>query len=206
MPPRLRYAAYKASTFVPRPNTTCQCSCRNAFHKSRSSNTRGIATSTRRNNEMEVESADRPRWRHTPPAMVAPVRLRPRVPFNDYIVNEDPRRLDQVYQNILGNGQHRLLTEEVRWLAVTHKSFDQGRRGYNDRLAFFGELHRLFAEKLIILISLLYRQEDSGSTDFTGPPQLANKYSDSSTSSRLVYTNAFRASSVKFSAAIKRGK
>ena len=31
-----------------------------------------------------------------------------------------------------------MLTDEVKWLAVTHKSFDHGRRGYNDRLAFFG--------------------------------------------------------------------
>lgn len=31
-----------------------------------------------------------------------------------------------------------MLTDEVKWLAITHKSFDQGRRGFNDRLAFFG--------------------------------------------------------------------
>ena len=31
-----------------------------------------------------------------------------------------------------------MLTEEVKWLAVTHKSFDHGKRGYNDRLAFLG--------------------------------------------------------------------
>lgn len=32
-----------------------------------------------------------------------------------------------------------MLTDEVKWLAVTHKSFDHGRRGFNDRLAFLGQ-------------------------------------------------------------------
>jgi large subunit ribosomal protein L15 len=31
-----------------------------------------------------------------------------------------------------------MLSEEVKWLAITHKSFDQGRRGFNDRLANMG--------------------------------------------------------------------
>jgi large subunit ribosomal protein L15 len=31
-----------------------------------------------------------------------------------------------------------VLGEETKWLAVTHKSFEQGARGFNDRLAFFG--------------------------------------------------------------------
>lgn len=31
-----------------------------------------------------------------------------------------------------------MLSEETKWLAVTNKSFDAGRRGFNDRLAFFG--------------------------------------------------------------------
>ena len=32
-----------------------------------------------------------------------------------------------------------MLSEETKWLAVTHKSFDHGRRGFNDRLAFLGK-------------------------------------------------------------------
>lgn len=32
-----------------------------------------------------------------------------------------------------------MLSEETKWLAVTNKSFDAGRRGFNDRLAFFGK-------------------------------------------------------------------
>lgn len=39
---------------------------------------------------------------------------------------------------MLGEGGDKILSEEVKWLAVTHKSFDQGRRGFNDRLAFIG--------------------------------------------------------------------
>lgn len=32
-----------------------------------------------------------------------------------------------------------MLSDDVKWLAVTHKSFDQGKRGFNDRLAYFGK-------------------------------------------------------------------
>lgn len=39
---------------------------------------------------------------------------------------------------MLGEDGDKMLSEEVKWLAVTHKSFDQGRRGFNDRLAFIG--------------------------------------------------------------------
>ncbi|KAI9807218.1 MAG: hypothetical protein M1825_005936 [Sarcosagium campestre] len=46
-----------------------------------------------------------------------------------------------MYVRLLGPNGHRLLTEEVKWLAVTHKSFDHGRRGFNDRLATLG--HRI---------------------------------------------------------------
>lgn len=54
-------------------------------------------------------------------------------------VNDDPDKLDRMYNRMLGNGGAKMLTDEVKWLAVTHKSFDQGRRGYNDRLAFMGQ-------------------------------------------------------------------
>lgn len=68
---------------------------------------------------------------------MAPVRTRPK-PAHDYLVNEDPRKLDQAYIRMLGHGGDKILTEETKWLAVTHKSFDHGRRGFNDRLAFLG--------------------------------------------------------------------
>lgn len=53
-------------------------------------------------------------------------------------VNEDPAKLDEALNNLLGKGGERLLPDELKWLAVTHKSFDQGRRGFNDRLAYLG--------------------------------------------------------------------
>ena len=58
-------------------------------------------------------------------------------------VNSDPAVLDGFYKRMLGRDGDKVLSEEVKWLAVTHKSFDQGRRGFNDRLAFLGE-HGLF--------------------------------------------------------------
>lgn len=58
-----------------------------------------------------------------------------RPPFH---VNSDPEVLDRFYIRMLGNEGDKFLSEEVKWLAVTHKSFDQGRRGFNDRLAFLG--------------------------------------------------------------------
>lgn len=99
---------------------------------------RCLTTSSTRYEEMEIVRVRHPRWQQTPSAMVAPFRLRPRNPENEYRVNEDPDRLDQIYIRVLGNGGDKLLTDEAKWLAVTHKSFDHGRRGFNDRLAFFG--------------------------------------------------------------------
>jgi large subunit ribosomal protein L15 len=57
-----------------------------------------------------------------------------------WTVNNDPKKLDEVYERLLGQGGSKLLPEEVKWLAVTHKSFDQGRRGFNDRLALLGRM------------------------------------------------------------------
>jgi large subunit ribosomal protein L15 len=56
----------------------------------------------------------------------------------EFSVNEDPAILDRFYIRILGKDGDKLLSDEIKWLAVTHKSFDQGRRGFNDRLAFLG--------------------------------------------------------------------
>ena len=69
---------------------------------------------------------------------MAPVRSKPPVMNNDFQVNKDPEKLDRVYKRILGTGGNEMLTEEVKWLAVTHKSYDHGRRGYNDRLSYLG--------------------------------------------------------------------
>lgn len=55
-------------------------------------------------------------------------------------VNNDPAKLDDMYNRLLGPGGSKMLPEELKWLAVTHKSFDQGRRGFNDKLALMGRL------------------------------------------------------------------
>jgi large subunit ribosomal protein L15 len=70
--------------------------------------------------------------------MMAPFRTRPLPAGPEFQVNADPRRLDDAYTRMLGPGGDKVLTDEVKWLAVTHKSFDHGKRGFNDRLAFLG--------------------------------------------------------------------
>ncbi|KAF2403115.1 hypothetical protein EJ06DRAFT_489936 [Trichodelitschia bisporula] len=70
--------------------------------------------------------------------MSMPIRVRPKPKNNEWAVNTDPTRLDAMYTSLLGPGGAGLLSEEVKWLAVTHKSFDQGRRGFNDRLSYLG--------------------------------------------------------------------
>ncbi|KAL9091026.1 MAG: hypothetical protein Q9159_001652 [Coniocarpon cinnabarinum] len=79
--------------------------------------------------------------------MKAPYRTRPPTKNDAYEVNEDPMKLDRAIARMLGTeggtsvvlGGGEVLDEEVKWLAVTHKSFDHGRRGFNDRLAFLGK-------------------------------------------------------------------
>ncbi|KAM0258694.1 hypothetical protein ACHAQJ_003702 [Trichoderma viride] len=84
----------------------------------------------------------KPRWSQTPQGMKAPLQLDfAKSPRNKiWVVNNDPTRLDEVYNRLLGPGGSKMLPEELKWLAVTHKSFDQGRRGFNDRLALLGRL------------------------------------------------------------------
>ncbi|KAI1450100.1 ribonuclease-III-like-domain-containing protein [Annulohypoxylon stygium] len=95
-----------------------------------------FSTSATRPSQLE----DRPRWSYTPEKMKAP--FSPHItkdPLRSvWRVNEDPEKLDEVLNHILGRDGARMLPEELKWLAVTHKSFDQGRRGFNDRLAFLG--------------------------------------------------------------------
>ncbi|KAK6067421.1 hypothetical protein SCUP515_10154 [Seiridium cupressi] len=83
---------------------------------------------------------DAPRWARTPERMKAPFSQHiTKNPKNSvWSVNKDPAKLDDALNNLLGKGGERLLPDELKWLAVTHKSFDQGRRGFNDRLAYLG--------------------------------------------------------------------
>ncbi|KAI1206306.1 ribonuclease-III-like-domain-containing protein [Annulohypoxylon truncatum] len=95
-----------------------------------------FSTSATRPSQLE----DRPRWSYTPEKMKAP--FSPHITKDPsrsvWKVNDNPQKLDEVLNNILGRDGERMLPDELKWLAVTHKSFDQGRRGFNDRLAFLG--------------------------------------------------------------------
>ena len=113
-----------------------------------STSTSAFSTTPARRNANTEASADalseldateeRPRWQQTPPRMKAPFRIRPAAKGGVFHSNEDPKRLDDAYVRMLGPNGASVLSDEVKWLAVTHKSFDHGRRGFNDRLAFFG--------------------------------------------------------------------
>ncbi|GKZ52566.1 hypothetical protein AnigIFM60653_003081 [Aspergillus niger] len=97
---------------------------------------RGLSTATE---DAAVNHADKPRWSYTPPRAKAPFSLRLNSNRPEFPVNSDPKVLDRFYILMLGNDGDKMLSEETKWLAVTHKSFDQGRRGFNDRLAFLGK-------------------------------------------------------------------
>lgn len=91
--------------------------------------------------DQDLERA-RPRWSYTPPALkrrhdfsLNPIKDPRRAIWH---VNEDPEKLEDFYERFLGRNGGRMLPEELRWLAVTHKSFDYGRRGFNTKLAYFG--------------------------------------------------------------------
>ena len=119
-----------------RTRTNCQCL---GTPSTRTTSIRQIsATSSRPEPEYETEKAPRPRWSYTPEAMKAPYPVKLKDPAKAWEANSDPKLLDQFYIRFLGQGGDTVLTDEVKWLAITHKSFDQGRRGFNDRLAFLG--------------------------------------------------------------------
>jgi large subunit ribosomal protein L15 len=98
------------------------------------------STSTRHQgiHETDTERADIPRWQQTPRGMNMPIRVRPKVKNNEFQCNDDPRKLDEMYTKFLGEGGDQWLSDETKWLAITHKSFDQGKRGFNDRLSYLG--------------------------------------------------------------------
>ncbi|KKA26909.1 hypothetical protein TD95_002125 [Thielaviopsis punctulata] len=103
---------------------------------------RALSTTARLGFDSPSADSSKPRWSYTPPAMKAPfsphVTKDPR--RSEWRVNEDPEVLDSMYTRLLGRDGARMLPEEIKWLAVTHKSFDQARRGMNDRLAYLGRM------------------------------------------------------------------
>lgn len=105
-----------------------------------SPSSRAFNTCRPNQDEHIAEQSEPERWRETPPRMTAPFRSRPLIFGNYFRINKDPERLNQFYVDMLGENGDRMLTDEVKWLAVTHKSFDHGRRGYNERLGFLGSI------------------------------------------------------------------
>jgi large subunit ribosomal protein L15 len=99
---------------------------------------RGLSAGDSPQDDSALTETERPRWSYTPPAAKAPFSLHLDSKRPDFLVNEDPATLDRFYIRILGTNGDKLLSDEIKWLAITHKSFDQGRRGFNDRLAFLG--------------------------------------------------------------------
>ncbi|KUJ17579.1 uncharacterized protein LY89DRAFT_645146 [Mollisia scopiformis] len=112
---------------------TCECSSRYPRSIRQFS-----ASAARKDVEYDHEKVERPRWSYTPERAKAPISWRIKDPAKEWECNSDPARLDNFYVKFLGRGGDKMLTEEVKWLAITHKSFDQGRRGFNDRLSFLG--------------------------------------------------------------------
>ncbi|KAK5655635.1 hypothetical protein OQA88_5566 [Cercophora sp. LCS_1] len=98
---------------------------------------RQFSSTPARRSEAEEE---RPRWSFTPEQMKAPFRINvaKRKSRTIWKCNDDPAILDAMYNRLLGPNGDKLLPEEIKWLAITHKSFDYGRRGFNTRLAYFG--------------------------------------------------------------------
>jgi large subunit ribosomal protein L15 len=141
----------KSSPFVPskylldalrptRRRPTCRCiNASQHLPRKAPRSARYVSTGPHQFSEMEVEGEPRSRWSHTPPGMRAPIRAHPEEPsYQNLKINEDPKKLDAMYIRFLGRDGPKMLSEETKWLAVTHKSFDHGRRGFNDRLAFLG--------------------------------------------------------------------
>lgn len=143
---RTRFAEKCVSLAIPfQQPRPCRCTTFKSLPLAFSLLSRALTISRRNQYEYEVDHRERPRWQATPPRMTAPFRSKPPVQ-NLFVVNHDPNRLDDVYINMLGTNGDRLLTEEVKWLAVTHKSFDHGRRGFNERLAFLGMVCSYFTQ------------------------------------------------------------
>ena len=88
-----------------------------------------------------AEPPERPRWTYTPERLKGAgfSLYTPKDPRRSiWECNDDPKVLDAMYNRFLGAHGEKMLPDEIKWLAVTHKSFDQGRRGYNTRLAYLG--------------------------------------------------------------------
>ena len=99
---------------------------------------------------IEGQESERPRWAYTPERLKGPFRInQPKKESRTvWSVNEKPELLDAMYNRLLGPNGDKMLPDEIKWLPVTHKSFDYGRRGFNTRLAYYGTFRSFFPPKL----------------------------------------------------------
>ena len=91
-------------------------------------------------------------------------------------MNGDPKILDSAYVRMLGPGGDKVLGEEVKWLAVTHKSYDHGKRGFNDRLAYLG-MSWTRSRQANKVANGTSRAKDSGAPDKSSAHQLTTRKS-----------------------------
>ncbi|KAF2153363.1 hypothetical protein K461DRAFT_312759 [Myriangium duriaei CBS 260.36] len=116
--------------------------------------TRAFSTSLMHNQSASepISRAPAARWESQPPSATKPTialgqgrmpfKLRhPSQPAFKVIADdaEGNAALDAMYVRLLGRGGELLLPHDIKWLAITHKSFDHGWQGSNDRLAFLGK-------------------------------------------------------------------
>ncbi|KAL1839095.1 hypothetical protein VTJ49DRAFT_1863 [Mycothermus thermophilus] len=127
----------------------CACSAQTMAPRRLVQATRKLSSSSTTRSPETPESAseqqqqERPRWSYTPERMKGPgfsINIVKKPSRTIWHNNEDPAKLDAMYNRLLGSKGPDMLPDEIKWLAVTHKSFDQGRRGFNTRLAYFGRL------------------------------------------------------------------
>ncbi|KAL7271583.1 hypothetical protein RUND412_005642 [Rhizina undulata] len=99
-----------------------------------------------RQQENESDPTSKPKntgpLEYTLPRRVTNARPQPRAPFpvrniKPFKVNDDSAKLDAMYERLLGGRVG--LKDEVKWQAVTHKSFDHGRQPFNEKLSFLGK-------------------------------------------------------------------
>ena len=126
------------SAFASSTRALRQCRCTPSTLRPFSSTT---ISRTEHATEVDTEQSSRPRWSYTPERLKGPgfsINIVKDPRRKVWKVNEDPNRLDAMYNRLLGRDGEKMLPDEIKWLAVTHKSFDYGRRGYNTKLAYFG--------------------------------------------------------------------
>ncbi|EWC47457.1 hypothetical protein DRE_00425 [Drechslerella stenobrocha 248] len=95
-----------------------------------------------------------------------PVATHMRVPFQ---VNDSVDVLNEMYIKLLGPGGDGVLTEQVKWQCVTHKSFDHGLQPYNTKLVFYGR-RVAYLHASLYMVHRRYTPINPQSGQGDGPP------------------------------------